>query len=355
MESSIRMPKSVTDQSVPFARSLQGSRVGFTEFFPLNKHAVAGVSVSYEDVSCNYFCAAIGRVLVKLREDGLLSDCSQANENNNLRLAVIFPRETNLGGNRKKVWSESLIEETGRRAVELSGLQPAEDIFPGVDIRGRNVVWTWAANMAGLEADIVIMIGDRYGMKSSNKSRVSADMFVAASRCMYKLIIVAVNAARLGGHYKIGMTEEGVVEYSLPDQLPPTMVKDNGSKIILELVVDEHFSNEDRYRLVEAATMTLLYYDVNRVNAVNAAKSPFQWQLCNKEMYKLTVYLNGSVSNKEVQCQHILASIRDESMHLKELYLRGNNISTIPEGMFVGIRTGLRICCWKLISRQVFL
>jgi hypothetical protein len=117
MESSIRMPKSVTDQSVPFARNLEGSREGFTEFSPLNKHAVAGVSVSYEDVSVNDFDAlkydfdaAIGRVLVKLREDGLLSDCSQANENNNLRLAVIFPRETNILVGSKVVWSESLIE-----------------------------------------------------------------------------------------------------------------------------------------------------------------------------------------------------------------------------------------------------
>jgi hypothetical protein len=308
MESSIRMPKSVTDQSVPFARSLQGSREGFTEVFPLNIHAVAGVSVSYEGVSYDQdFGAAIGRVLVKLREDGLLSDFSPANENNNLRLAVIFPRETG-----KMVWSESLIEETGRRAVELSGLQPAEDIFPGVDIRGRNVVWTWAANMAGLEADIVIMVGDRH---CYYKSRVSTDMFVAASRCMYKLIIVAHGAAKLGGHYKIGMTKEGVVDYSLPSSLPPTMVKDNGSKIILELLTDDLFSNKDRHRLVEATTMTLLYYVAN---TVNSTESPFQWQLCNKEMYKLTVEFKDSVSNKEVQCLHILTSIRDESVHLKE-------------------------------------
>lgn len=96
------------------------------------------------------------------------------------------------------------------------------------------------------------------GLWSAGESRVSTDMFVAVCRCTYKLIIVADGAAILSGHYKIGITKEGVVEYSRSGilSLPPIMVKDNGSKIVLELVVDEHYSNENRHRRVDATRMS---------------------------------------------------------------------------------------------------
>jgi hypothetical protein len=93
MTSSIRMPKTVTDQSIPFARNLQGSNEGFIDFFPLNKHAVAGVSVVYENVAYSFgdlfsedlFPIAISKVLTNLRDDGFLNDCAPEQEKSNIK------------------------------------------------------------------------------------------------------------------------------------------------------------------------------------------------------------------------------------------------------------------------------
>lgn len=110
------------------------------------------------------------------------------------------------------------------------------------------------------------------------------------------------------------------------------MVKDNGSKIILGLIVDERFSLKDRPLLVEATNMTLIHYDVTIVDIKDSA---FKWQLCNKQMHTLSIKLDDSLIKEEVIC-HILINIRDHNINLKELDLGLMKISKFPENFFEG-------------------
>ena len=337
MNSSIRMPKSVADQSVPFGSGFQSDNQGFMSPFPMNKNAVAGKVVEYQDVYYNfgsmfkqeYFAEAVTAVLVKLKDQNMLGNCDK----NNLRLAVIFPRVTDLTGyntshlkSPKYVWTHDAIEEIGRRCVELSNI---EDVFPGVDVRSHNIVWTWAANMAGLEADIVIMVGGRIGAStfSWDHDRVSSDMFITVSRCTFKLFIVAPRASKLSAHVKL--SEKGEVKYSSGDfetwavNHTYVCVSAEGSEIYKDLKIDEHFTADQIHLLSVIPSMEIALTSFGSV--IN--RYLFQWSKCNKAMYELSIDLTNCTDTFE-RMNDIFKNIRDHTIKLKVLKFSNASVLT---------------------------
>ena len=109
-------------------------------------------------------------------------------------------------------------------------------ILGACDMSG-DCVWTLAENMAGLEADIVIITSSQR-LRGFSKTGFNNDIFLAITRCTYQLFVIDSHASNRFAHFKIGLTREGFVENTDPEVMP-MMIQDNGKTLCVGSVLTE--------------------------------------------------------------------------------------------------------------------